>query len=58
MEEKIKKSYSDSVHVADPEKDIDLINQYSLKKMNPEEVLLLTLIFVMISQTEILKNFL
>lgn len=38
MEEKIKKSYSDSVHVADPEKDIDLINQYSLKKMNPEEV--------------------
>ena len=31
--DEIKKSYSGSVHVVDAKKDIDLINQYSLKKM-------------------------
>lgn len=36
--EEIKKSFSGALHVADAERDIDLINQYALKKMTPDEV--------------------
>lgn len=36
--EEIKKSYTGSLHVADAKTDIDLINQYALKKMTPDEV--------------------